>query len=79
MISIFRNRYSIAIDGLGLLIFQMPLYRIFFFGASTGGIETWVRIGPSEFEWNILLKPGMVEWPLAAALAFIHNERFYYS
>ncbi|SRR5579864_2384366 len=78
LISIFRNRYSISIDGANPLVFCMPLYRMFFFGASNLGIETWVRIHPTEREWNILLKPGSAQWPLIAALAFIHNERYRY-
>ena len=78
MRSIFRNKYLIDIDNLSSLTFRMPLFSVRFFGVSTAGIEIWVAVGPSEMEWNILIKPGTEEWPLLAALAFIHTERWNY-
>jgi hypothetical protein len=75
----FRNQYSIAIDGIDSWIFYMPLFTIRFYGNSALGTEIWVVVGPSQREWNILLKPDVVKWPLVAALAFIHHERYFYS
>jgi len=74
-----RNKYSIEIDGRGSWMFRMPLFTISFYGVSSTGADIWVVVGPSEMEWSILLKSGIKEWPLAAALAFIHNERWHYS
>jgi cell division protein FtsW (lipid II flippase) len=76
MLSILRNKYSISIDDV-TWTFHMPLFTIFFFGKSKKGAEIWVRIGPSERQWNILIKPGVVQRPLVAALALIHNERYF--
>jgi hypothetical protein len=79
MLSLLRNQYSISIDGVDTWTFRMPLYTIFFFGESRAGCEIWVRVGPSQKEWNILIKTGVTRRPLVAALAFIHNERYFYS
>jgi hypothetical protein len=79
MLSLFLNRYAIRIDGQNPWIFRMPLFTILFFGESTDGVAFWVRVGPSERHWNILLQPGIAEWPLVAALAFIHSERYFHS
>jgi hypothetical protein len=78
MISIFRNKYSISLDGVGSWTFRMPLYTILFFGDSDAGIDIWVAVGPSEKEWSILIKPGVPQRVLVAVLAFIHNERYFY-
>jgi hypothetical protein len=78
MLSILRNQYSISIDGVDTWTFRMPLYTIFFFGESRTRCEIWVRVGPSEKEWNILIKAGVTRRALIAALAFIHNERYFY-
>jgi hypothetical protein len=78
MISVFRNKYSISIDGVKSWTFRMPLFTIFFFGESSTGAEIWVQVGPSEKEWNVLIKPGVITTGLVAALAFIHNERYFY-
>ena len=77
MLSVLRNKYSISIDDVKTWTFRMPLFTILFFGESRDGAEIWVRVGPSERHWNILIKPGVVERPLVAALAFIHNERYF--
>ena len=77
MTSIFRNRYYLSL-GSSNLTFRMPLYTVFFFAESAARIELWIRVGPSEREWSILLRPGIRHWPLIAALAFIHNERYFY-
>lgn len=77
MLSILRNRYSITVDDIGAWTFRMPLFTVFFFGESREGAEIWVRVGPSERQWSILIKPGVAQRPLAAALAFIHNERYF--
>ncbi len=78
MRSIFRNKYSISIDGVGSWTFRMPLFTIRFCGDSSAGPEIWVIVGPSKMEWNILIKANVKEWPLVAALAFIHNEWWNY-
>ena len=75
----FRNRYSIEIDGVGAWMFRMPLFTIAFYGVSGACADIWVRVGPSQREWSVLLRTGVNEWPLVAALAFIHNERWHYS
>jgi hypothetical protein len=79
MLSIFRNQYSISIGGVNSWSFRMPLFTVLFFGKSAAGFEIWVRVGPSEREWNILIKPGIAQRCIVAALAFIHNERYFYS
>jgi hypothetical protein len=78
MLSMFRNKYSISIDGVKSWTFRMPLFTVLFFGESDAGAEIWVRVGPSVREWNILIKPGITRRPLIAALAFIHHERYFY-
>jgi len=78
MRSIFRNKYSISIDGVNSWVFCMPLFTVRFYGESSAGTEIWVIVGPSKMEWNILIKAGVKEWPLVAALAFIHNEWWNY-
>jgi hypothetical protein len=79
MRSIFRNEYSISIEGVNSWTFRMPLFTVLFFGESGAGFEIWVRVGPSEREWNLLIKPGVAQRSLVAALAFLHNERYFYS
>lgn len=78
MQSLFRNKYAIDIDQLNLWTFRMPLFSIRFFGVSRTGPEIWVLVGPSKMEWGVLIKPGTPEWPLLAALAFIHVEAWNY-
>jgi hypothetical protein len=74
MLSIFRNRYSIEIDGVGAWIFQMPMFTVNFRGDSAIDTEIWVIMGPGKMQWNLLLKPGLDDLRLVAAVAFIHNE-----
>lgn len=76
--SILRNKYEIQIDGLNPWTFHMPLFRVYFYGKSSAGAEFWVAM-VRELRWHILIGPGLPERPLAAVLAFIHNERFFYS
>jgi len=78
MRSIFRNQYSITVDGLNEWTFRMPLYTVRFYGESNAGAEMWVVLGPSKTEWCILIKRGVTEKPLVAALAFIHTEWWNY-
>jgi hypothetical protein len=78
MRSIFRNKYDIEIDGVNSWTFRMPLFTIRFYGESSAGAEAWVVVGPSKMEWNILIKAGVKEGPIVAALAFIHCEWWNY-
>lgn len=78
MRSMFRNKYSIDIDGMNSWTFRMPLFTVRFFGDSSAGTEIWVVVGPSKMEWNILIKPDVKERPLVAALTFIHTEWWNY-
>jgi len=74
MRSMFRNKYSVSIAGVNSWTFRMRLFTIRFYGVSSAGAEIWVVVGPSKMEWNILIKAGVKERPLVAALAFIHTE-----
>ena len=56
----------------------MPLFTIRFFGDSRSGPEICVAVGPSKMEWRVLIKRDTSEWPLLAALAFIHVEAWNY-
>lgn len=78
MRSLFRNKYFISLHGAHSWLFRMPLFTVRFYGESNESIDVWVSVGPSKMEWNVLIKPGVAEWPLAAALAFIHNEWWNY-
>jgi hypothetical protein len=78
MRSIFRNKYAIDIHGVNSWTFRMPLSTVRFYGESSVGAEIWVAVGPSKMEWNILIKPGVKEQPLVAALSFIHTEWWNY-
>jgi len=78
MRSMFRNKYSVSIEGVNSWTFRMPLFTIRFYGVSSAGAEIWVVVGPSKMEWNILIKAGVKERPLVAALAFIHTEWWNY-
>ena len=77
--SMFRNKYSIDIDGMNSWTLRMPLFAVRFWGECGAGAEIWVVVGPSKMEWNILIKTGVREQPLVPALAFIHNEWWNYS
>jgi len=79
MLSVFRNKYSISIDGADSWTFHMPLYTILFFAESKSGAGVGVAVGPSQMEWSILLEPGVPQRPIVAALSFIHTERYFYS
>jgi hypothetical protein len=78
MCSVFRNKYAIDIDPVNSWTFRMPLFTIRFFGDSRAGPEIWVAVGPSKMEWRVLIKRDTREWPLLAALAFIHVEAWNY-
>jgi hypothetical protein len=78
MISPLRNRYAIDIDRVGSWTFKMPLFTVRCHGDSEAGTDIWVVIGPSQRKWCILIRPGVVDRHLVAALAFIHNEAWYY-
>lgn len=78
MCSVFRNKYAIDIDPVNSWTFRMPLFTIRFFGDSRSGPEIWVAVGPSKMEWRVLIKRDTREWPLLAALAFIHVEAWNY-
>jgi len=78
MCSMFRNKYSISVHGVNSWTFHMPLFTIRFYGVSSAGAEIWIVVGPSKMDWNILIRAGVKERPLVAALAFIHNEWWHY-
>ncbi len=78
MISILRNRYLILMDGANSLMFHMPLFTVVFLGRSESRVDIWARAGPSEREWSVLIRRGIDDSRLVAALAFIHHERWRY-
>jgi hypothetical protein len=78
MRSMFRNKYAIDIDGVNSWTFRMPLFTTSFYGESSDGAAIWVAVRPSKMEWNILIKPGVKEWPLVPAVSFIHTEWWNY-
>lgn len=78
MISPLRNKYIIDIDRVNSWTFHMPLFTVRFRGDSDTGRDVWVAVGSSEMEWSILIRPGINDRQLVAALAFIHNERWHY-
>ena|SRR5690349_560543 len=78
-IGVLRNHYAISLNDKGVWEFYMPLFTVVFHGESVAGTDMWVRVGPTEREWGVLLKPGIDPHPLIAALAFIHCERYYSS
>lgn len=55
--------------------FRMPLYSVLFRGDSPSRPEVWVRMGPSETSWNILVRPGVDDKRLVPVVAFLHSER----
>jgi len=79
MVSMLRIKYAIDADAVGSWTFRMPLFTVRFHGASDAGTDAWVIVGPSKMEWNILIRPGVIDRSLVAALAFIHNEWWNYS
>jgi hypothetical protein len=79
MTSILRNKYTISLKDRQPWTFRMPLFTIKFWGGAGNSPEFWVMIGPSKMEWNILIKPGIDDQPLAAALSFIHVQWWNYS
>ena len=79
MRSPLRIKYTIDIDKVGSWTFRLPLFTVRFHGESVGGTDIWVIVGPSKMEWNILVRPGISNRHLVAALAFIHNEWWNYS
>jgi hypothetical protein len=76
--SMFRNKYAIEVDGVNSWTFRMPLFTVRFYGDSSAGPEMWVHLGRSKMEWVILIKAGVNERPVLAALAFIHCEWWNY-
>jgi hypothetical protein len=79
MVSLFRNKYTIHVEGKPRWTFRMPLFSFRFWGATNEAAEFWAIVGPSKMEWNILLKPGLEPQPLLASLSFIHTEWWNYS
>jgi hypothetical protein len=76
--SILRNKYTIEVSGRRPWTFKMPLFTIRFWGETDESSEFWVMLGSSKMEWNILVKPGVDDQPLVAALSFIHVEWWNY-
>jgi hypothetical protein len=79
MRSLLRIRYAIEIQGAEPLTLRLPLFTVRFWGGSADGPTTWVLVGPSKMQWNVLIRPGINDRPLIAAIAFIHNEWWNYS
>jgi hypothetical protein len=77
MVSILRNKYAINITGRRPWTFKMPLFRVGFWGETDESSEFWVRM-VTQMAWDILIKPGIDDQPLVAALSFIHIERWSY-
>ncbi|HTM41467.1 MAG TPA: hypothetical protein VL177_11170, partial [Terriglobales bacterium] len=78
MCSLLRNKYAIELDGINAWTLRMPLFTLHFFGTSKADTDIWVAVGPSKMEWSVLIKRSTSEWPLLAALAFIHVEAWNY-
>lgn len=76
--SILRNKYTINVHGGQSWVFRMPLFSVHFFGGTKESTEFWVVIGPSKMEWNVLIKPGIADQPLVAALSLIHHMAWNY-
>lgn len=76
--SILRNRYTIAIHGEGTWTFRIVLFSVRCYAVANGTPVLWIAVGPSKRHWNVLVKPGAREWPLLAAIAFIHTEWWNY-
>jgi hypothetical protein len=74
-----RNRYEIVLADSPPLTFRMPLFTVRFWGGSQSGSVIWVVVGPSKMEWSILVKQGLDDRRLIAALSFIHGEWWNYS
>ena len=79
MMSILRIKYTISVKGRQPWTFRMPLFTNRFWGGTDESPEFWVVVRPSQMEWNILIKPGIEDQPLVAALSFIHSERWNHS
>jgi hypothetical protein len=79
MISPLRNKYLIDIGGVNRWTFRMPLFTARFYGDSGARTDVWVAVGPSEMAWSVLIRPGINDKRLVAALAFTHNERWNYA
>ena len=77
--SLLRIKYVIEIDQAGSWTFRLPLFTVRFRGDSQTGTDIWVILGPTKTEWSILIRPGITNRHLVAALAFIHNEWYNYS
>jgi prepilin-type N-terminal cleavage/methylation domain-containing protein len=78
MVSILRNKYTIKVTARQPRTFRMPLFSILFWGGAGDSPEFWVR-KRTKMDGHILIRPGIEEQPLVAALSFIHVERFNYS
>lgn len=73
------NRYKIEIDGLGVCVFRMPLFTVYFHGEVDGHTGIWIIVGPSKMQWTVLARADLDDVRLLAALAFVHNQWFNYS
>jgi prepilin-type N-terminal cleavage/methylation domain-containing protein len=78
MVSILRNEYAIHVTGRQPWTFRMPLFNYTFWGGTDESPEFWV-IERTKMDWHFLIKPGIEDQPLVAALSFIHVERWNYS
>jgi hypothetical protein len=72
--SIFQNKYAINLKAGPKWTFRMPLFTVYFHGASSSNSRVWVIVGPSKMEWSLLTEAGTDDLRLLAGLAFIHRE-----
>jgi len=72
--SILLNKYALQFGDGSRWTFHMPLFSVFFNGASGTGARVWVRTD-SHNVWYVLVDPGHDGLHLVSSLAFIHRER----
>ena len=71
---VLLNRYALAFDGGEMWTFHLPLFSVFFTGATPNGGQILVRLW-SHNTWQVRISAGNDSPRLLAALAFIHRER----
>lgn len=78
MVSLLRNKYAITLTGRQPWTFRMPLFTVGFWGETGELPEFWVE-EVTKMAWEILIRAEIEDQALvAAALSFIHVERWNY-